>query len=156
MSIYFSQVKDDEIKKYYDFSLDKENAYFININLRALFDKRLHEFNILEKFKEFEEKFKNFKGDNETKNEYEKLYTGLTLEYNNIIDKANEIWKFDCDLISSLEFNRDSIYSKTGKKGLYNINKDILNKEVDSYIKFDKELIIIKNKLNDLINLISF
>ena len=30
--------------------------------------------------------------------------------------------------------------------------KEILNNAVDSYIKFDKDLINIKNKINDLIN----
>ena len=72
------------------------------------------------------------------------------------MNKSYEFWMFDGDLIQSLEFKSDSIYSKTGKNGLNNINKEILNKEVDLYIKFDKDLIIIKNKINDLINLISF
>ena len=156
MSLYFSKVNDDEIRKYYEFSLDKDNAYHITTHLRALFIKRLSELNVLEKFKEFKAKFQNFKGTNESKNEYKKLYNELTLEYDNIMNKSYEFWMFDGDLIQSLEFKSDSIYSKTGKNGLNNINKEILNKEVDLYIKFDKDLIIIKNKINDLINLISF
>lgn len=156
MSIYFSQVNDDERKKYYEFSLDKESAHHINCNLRALFDKRLNELNIAEKCKEFKGQFKNYKGNDETKNEYKKLYNELIDEYNNIKDKANEMWTFDYNLIKKLELKSDSIYSKIGKNGFYNMNKEILNNEVVSYIKFDKDLIIIKNKLNNLINLISF
>ena len=156
MNNYFSQVNDDERKKYYEFSLDKESAHHINCDLRALFDKRLNELNIVEKCKEFKGKFKNYKGNDESKNEYKRLYNELIDEYNNIKDKVNEMWTFDYDLIKTLEFKSDSIYSKIGKNGFYNMNKEILNNEVDSYIKFDKDLIIIKNKLNNLINLISF
>ena len=110
--------------------------------------------NILKTFDEFEVKFKHFKGKIESKNEYKKLYKELTLEYNNIIDKADEIWEFNIELIRDLEEKSKIICNKIGINGFVNIKKEILNKAVDSYIKLDKDLIIIKNKIKGLINLI--
>ena len=92
--------------------MDNQSAEDIITHLLVLFEDRLSELNILEKFKEFKSKFKHSKG----KNEYRKLYSEMILEYNDIIDRANEIWKFDCDLLRSLEL-----------KGKDNINKVILN-----------------------------
>ena len=153
--IYFSQVNNDEIKKYYEYSLDKQSAEDITTDMRVLFDKRVLELKILQKMDEFETKFKHFKGSNESKNEYKKLYSELILEYNNIIDRANEMWEFNLDLLRSIEYKKKEIYTKTGKNGYSNINKEILNNEIEAYAKFDKDIIIIKNKINDLINLIS-
>ena len=56
-------------------------------------------------------------------------------------------------LLRNLKLERKAIYNKTGKYGFANINKEIFNNVVDSYIKLDKNLVIIKNKINDLINL---
>ena len=154
MSFYFAQDYDDEIKKYYKYTLGSHNAEEINTNLRVRFGDRLSELNILQKFKEFKEKLNHFKGKNESVNEYKKLYDEIVLEYNGIFDKANEIWKFNIRLIRNLEYKGKEISNKTGKNGLYNINKEILDNTVDSYIKLDKSLIIIKNKINDLIKLI--
>jgi len=121
--------------------------------LRGLFDKRLSELNILEKFNEFEAKFKHSKGKNKSQKEHKKLYDEIVLEYNNIIDNANEIWKYNCELLRNLEFESNEIYNKTGKNGFDDINKEVLNNEVNSFIKLDKDLVVIKNKINNLINL---
>ena len=118
--------------------------------MRVLFWNRLSELNILEKFKEFKAKFKNYQRKNESENEYKNLYDEIVLEYNHIIDKANEIWDFNYDLLESIEYKSKEIFNKTGKNGFSNINKEILD-SVDSYIKLDKVLILIKNKINDLI-----
>lgn len=152
MSFYFTKDNDDELKKYYKFTLESKNAEEINTDLRFLFGNRLLELNILKKLNEFEEKFKHYQGKNEAENEYKKLYGEIAHEYNDIIYKANEIWEFNEDLIRELEYKSKEISNKTGKYGLYNINKEILNNVVDSYIKLDKSLIVIKNKINELIN----
>ena len=154
MSIYFSQANDDELKNYYKYSLDNEDASRMNSLLRVLFGRRLDELKIKELLNELDEKIKHFQGKNESKSEYRKLCIEMAREYNGIIDKANEIGKFNFELIRDIELNYKEIYKKTGKNGFININKEILNGVVDSYIKLDKELIIIKNKINDLINLI--
>ena len=154
MSFYFFQYNDDELKKYYKYTLDNQSAEKINTHLRVLFEDRLSELNILAKFNEFETKFKHYQGKNDSENEFKKIYSEIVLEYNDIIDKANEILLFNSDLLENLEYKTKEIYNKTGKNGLSNINKEILNSVVDSYIKLDKGLIIIKNKINDLINLI--
>ena len=153
MSLYFTQDNDDELKKYYKYTLDSQNVYVISTHLRGLFDKRLSELNILEKFKEFEAKFKHSKGKNKSQKEHKKLYDEIVLEYNNIIDNANEIWKYNCELLRNLEFESNEIYNKTGKNGFDDINKEVLNNEVNSFIKLDKDLVVIKNKINNLINL---
>lgn len=150
MSLYFSQVNEDDLKKYYEYSLDNKSAEEINTHLRALFSGRISEIKILEKFKELESKLKYFEGKNEPENEYQKLSS----EYNDIIDRANEIWKYNDNLLGNLRIKYKEIYNKTGKEGFAHLNKEILNNVVDSYIKFDKYIIIIKNKINDLINLI--
>ncbi len=62
MSLYFTQDNDDDLKKYYKYTLDNQCAQDISIHLSALFNKRLSELNILEKFKEFKAKFKHYKG----------------------------------------------------------------------------------------------
>lgn len=152
MSFYFTKDNDDELKKYYKFTLESKSAEEINTDLRVLFGNRLSELNILKKLNEFEEKFKHYKGENETENEYKKLYGEIVHEYNGIIYKSNEIWKFNKRLIRELEYKSKEISNKTGKNGLYNINKEILRSVVDSYIKLDKGLIVIKNKINELIN----
>ena len=59
--------------------------------MTVLFWNRLSELKILEKFKEFKAKFKNYQRKNESENEYKNLYDEIVLEYNHIIDKANEI-----------------------------------------------------------------
>ena len=61
MSLYFTQDNDDELKKYYKYTLDSQSAYDISTHLRGLFDMRLSELNILGKFNEFELKFKQSK-----------------------------------------------------------------------------------------------
>ena len=86
------------------------------------------------------------------KNKCKELYNEIILEYNNIIYSANDVWTFNRELIRNLEFKNKQIFIKTGKNGFDNIMKEILNNAVDSYIKFDKDLINIKNKINDLIN----
>lgn len=48
------------------------------------------------------------------------------------------------DLIECLKYKSKEICNKTGKNGLFNINKEILKSVVDSYIKLDKGLIITK------------
>lgn len=154
MSLYFTQDNDDELKKYYKFTLESQSAEENNTYLRVLFGDRLSELNILEKFKEFKEKFKHYQGKNEAANEYKKLYDEIVHEYNDIIYKSNQIWKFNIHLIRDLEDKSKEISNKTGKNGLYNINKEILSSVVDSYIKLDKSLVIIKNKINELINII--
>lgn len=153
MSIYL-QVKDDDIKKYYKYSLDSrsKDIDFINTNFHVLFFFRTSELNILSKFYEFEAKLKHSKGENKSKNEYKKIYDKLVLEYNNIIAKEEEIWKFNNDLIRDLECRRKEISDKIGINGFVNLNKEILDNEIDSYVKFDKDLINIKKKINDLIN----
>lgn len=150
MSIYFSKTNDNDIKKYYKYSLlDTQNPEDINTHFRVLFDKRLKELNILGKINELEVKLNH---PQEKNNNKKQLYNRLVLEYNDIIKKANELWDFNCDLIRNLESKSQQIFKKTGKNGFDNIIKEILNNEVESYIKFDKDLIIIKNKINDLIN----
>ena len=75
-------------------------------------------------------------------------------EYNSIVDSAVEICDFNWDLLRTLEIQTKDIYKKTGKNGVDNINKEVLDIVVDSYIKLDKNVVIIKNKINNLINLI--
>ena len=147
MSMYFSQPYDEDIKKYYEYSLNNESPIDANSRLQALFTDRVKELKILEKFNHFE-------GKSESKIEYQKQYNEMYFEYKNIIRKARDIWDFNYGLISNLELKYYEIRDKTGKKGFTNINKEILDNQVNSYIKFDKDLIIIKNKINDLINLI--
>ena len=154
MSIYFSQPYDDIIKIYYEYSLKNEIPIDANSRLQALFTDRVKELKILEKFNEFVKKFNHFEGKSESKIEYQKQYNEMYFEYKNIIRKARDIWDFNYGLISSLELKYYEICDKTGKKGFTNINKEILDNQVNSYIKFDKDLIIIKNKINKLINLI--
>ena len=154
MSIYFSQPYDEDIKKYYEYSLNNESPIDANCRLQALFTDRVSELKILEKFNEFVKKFNHFEGKSESKIEYQKQYNEMYFEYKNIIRKARDIWDFNYGLISNLELKYYEIRDKTGKKGFTNINKEILDNQVNSYIKFDKDLIIIKNKINDLINLI--
>lgn len=62
MSLYFIQDNNENLKNYYKYTLGIEDPEFLCINLRVLFSKRLSELNILEKFKEFKVKFKQFKG----------------------------------------------------------------------------------------------
>ena len=133
--------------------MDSQNTYVLSTYLRGLFDKRLSELNILEKFNEFEEKLKHSKGKKESKQEHKNLYDEIVLEYNNIIDSADEIWKYNCNLLRNLEFESKEIYNKIGKTGFDDLNKEVLNNEVDSFIKLDRHLVIIKNKINNLINL---
>ena len=58
------------------------------------------------------------------------------------------------DLLENLKFKSKEISNKTGKNGIPKINKETLDSVVDSYIKLDKIIIIIKSKINELINLI--
>ena len=152
MSLYFFQDNDEDLKKYYKYTLDKKSAVEINSHLKFLFRNRLSELNILEKFKEFKTKFKNYQRKNESENDYKRLYDEIVLEYNQILDKGDEIWDFNDDLLENIEYDSKEFLNNFGKKGLSNINKEILDSVVDSYIKLDKSLIIIKNKINNLIN----
>lgn len=153
MSLYFTQDNDEELKKYYKYTLDSQSAYDISTHLRALFEMRLSELNILGKFDEFELKFKHSKAKIETKKEHKALYDEIVLEYNKIIDSANEIWEYNGELLRDLEFKSKEIYNKIGKTGFEDINKEVLNSQVNSFIKLDKGLVVIKNKINNLINL---
>lgn len=58
------------------------------------------------------------------------------------------------DLLRRLSLKSKEIRNKVGKNGLDNINKEILNKEVESFIELDKGLVIVKNKINELINVL--
>ena len=152
MNLYLFQKNDEDLKKYYKYTLDKKSPVEINSHLKFLFRYRLSELNILEKFKEFKTKFKNYQSKNESENDYKRLYDEIVHEYNQILDKGDEIWDFNDDLLENIEYDSKEILNNFGKKGLSNINKEILDSVVDSYIKLDKSLIIIKNKINNLIN----
>ena len=115
MSLYFTQDNDEELKKYYKYTLDSQSAYDISTHLRALFEMRLSELNILGKFDEFELKFKHSKAKIETKKEHKALYDEIVLEYNKIIDSANEIWEYNGELLRDLEFKSKEIYRKLEK-----------------------------------------
>ncbi len=56
MNLFFIQDNDDELKKYYKYTLDSQNVYVISTHLRGQFDKRLSELNILGKFNELSQK----------------------------------------------------------------------------------------------------
>ena len=154
MSLYFSQPYDEDIQKYYEYSLNNESPQDINCRLYGRFNHRVSELKIFEIFEEFEKKLEQFEGERKSQIEYEKQYDELCFEYNKIIRDSREIWDFNYVLIKNLDFEYYKLCEKTGKKGFTNINKDILDNMINSFKKFDKDLIIIKNKINDLINLI--
>ena len=56
MSFYFTQDNDDELKRYYKYTINSQSAEEINTYLRVLFGDRLSELNILQKFKELQRK----------------------------------------------------------------------------------------------------
>lgn len=89
MSLYFTQDNDDELKKYYKFTLESQSAEENNTYLRVLFGDRLSELNILEKFKEFKEKFKHYQGkmrqQMSTKSFMMKLFMNIMILYINLI-----------------------------------------------------------------------
>lgn len=149
MNKYFSETYDNDVKKYYKYSLlDTQNPEETNVHFRVLFEKRVKELNILGKLNELEIQLNH----QEKNNNKKQLYNEIVLQYNDIINKANEVWHFNFELIRDYECKSKQIFEKTGKEGFYNIIKEILNNVVNSYIKFDKDLIIIKNKINDLLN----
>ena len=78
MVIYFSQTNDDEIIKYYEYSLNNVNTESISIYLKFQFSKPISELKILEKFKELNAKFKNLEG--ESKTEYQKLFSEMIVD----------------------------------------------------------------------------
>ena len=139
MSLYFTQENYDDIKKYYKYSLDNQSAREINTHLRVLFLDRLSELNILLKFKEFKENLsikEKMSQKMSIKNFMMKFLMNIMILY----------------LLEKLEYKSKEISNKTGKNGIYNINKENLDNVVEPYIKLDKNYI--KNKINDLISLI--
>ena len=106
--------------------------------MNVLFVKKLSELNILKKFKDFKVKIKQFKGANESTIKYKKLFDDMINDYNSIVDSAAEIWDFNWDLLRTLGIQSKDIYKKTGKNGVDNINKEVLDNVVDSYIKLEK------------------
>ena len=83
------------------------------------------------------------------KPDYKKQYFNISDEYNGIINEATEEWHYYRYLFNNICFNSEE--SKNGGKDIeLNIVNEVLLRIMDAYIKYDKRLIIIIDKLDTL------
>ena len=141
---------DEERKAYYKTVLDAEIDYKEkNDKLRVKFLQRLFELDILEKFDEVREAIESCKANGQMKSNYKRQYFNISNEYNGIINEATEAWHYYRYLFNNIRFNSEE--SKNGGKDIeLNIVNEVLLQIMNAYIKYDKSLIIIIDKLDTL------
>ena len=81
------------------------------------------------------------------KPDYKKQYFNISDEYNDIIDESGETWHYYRYLFNNIYFTSKD--SKNGGKDIeINVVNEVLHQIMNAYIKYDKRLIIIIDKLD--------
>ena len=79
------------------------------------------------------------------------LLAEITKEYHNIQAEAKNQFEFSDKLIRQIENNYNNNMEKYGIREIYiNLCKDIIEKSVTKYIKCEKELILVFDKINNI------
>ena len=142
----------DEIKKDYEYDKNFTDPSKIIGHLYLMFEIRTNGYRIVAKINELEERLKNYSGDKNAKMKSdEETLKKLTKEYDDMINKAEEDYHFYLRMLFNFRENYNENYYKEGAKdSFYEASKVILDEHVNLYIKNEKKIIFMNDKLKEL------
>ena len=142
----------DEMKSAYKDLLDnnKEKERSLLVSLYARFTVRFEKISKSEQFKELQKKIATFKDKERIKEECNKL-NQISEEFKHI---REESWKEFCKIYDiiihiTLDYEAKKKY-KDSKKIYKKISMDLLEKQIQTNIKYEKRIILLKDDLDKL------
>lgn len=154
MNFFFMNNDPELIKKKYEYDINSEDPMKINDNLYAIYKFTLIKYDLNDIFDKIEKIIQKEKEKKPIQMKYnEKQLKKLREEYNKIDEGARDDHWFYGDVLYEIKCNCKENYYKIDTKDKYiQISKDIIKERAQTYIKNEKLLILINDKVYQLYN----
>ena len=154
MNFFFMNNDPELIKKKYEYDINSEDPREINDNLYAIYKITLIKYDLNNIFDKIEKIIQKEKEKKPIQMKYnEKQLKKLREEYNKIDEGARDDQWFYGDVLYEIKCNCKENYYKIDTKDKYiQISKDIIKERAQTYIKNEKLLILINDKVYQLYN----